>query len=38
MIMTYDQRRIVSRVGRISVEAQRALDRALSVHLGLVQI
>jgi mRNA interferase MazF len=38
MIMTYDQSRIVSRAGRISVEAQHALDRALGVHLGLVQI
>lgn len=36
MPMTYDRRRAVSRAGRISRDAERALDGALAVHLGLV--
>ena len=35
MIMTYDRGRVVSRAGRVHREALRALDRALSLHLGL---
>ena len=34
MVMTYDRDRIVRRAGRVSVETQRALDRALAIHLG----
>ncbi len=36
-VSTYDRRRITSRAGRISTDALKALDRALSVHLGLAQ-
>lgn len=35
MPMTYDHDRVVSRAGRISGDAVRALDVALAVHLGL---
>jgi mRNA-degrading endonuclease toxin of MazEF toxin-antitoxin module len=35
MIMTYDRSRIVSREARLHRDALIALDRALSVHLGL---
>jgi len=35
MPMTYDRKRVVSRAGRISRDAERALDAALGVHLGL---
>ncbi len=35
MVMTYDRRRVVKRAGRVSAQAQQALDEALSVHLGL---
>ena len=35
MIMTYDRARVVSRAGRLHADALRALDRALSLHLGL---
>jgi mRNA interferase MazF len=35
MLMTYDRRRVASRAGRISPEAERALDQALALHLGL---
>jgi mRNA interferase MazF len=35
MPMTYDRTRVVSRAGRISREAEQALDGALAVHLGL---
>ena len=38
MIMTYDRRRVVTRAGRVSTDAQRALDRALSIHLGLASV
>lgn len=38
MIMTYDRARVVTRAGRLSSETQRALDRALSIHLGLAVI
>jgi mRNA interferase MazF len=38
MVMTYDRRRVVRRAGRVSADAQRALDRAVGVHLGLVPI
>ncbi len=36
MIMTYHRARVVSREGRLHRDALVALDRALSVHLGLV--
>jgi mRNA interferase MazF len=35
MLMTYDRARVVSRAGRISRDAEAALDRALAVHLAL---
>ena len=35
MLMTYDRKRVVSRAGRISAEAERALNEALALHLGL---
>ena len=35
MVMTYDRGRVVARVGRVARDALRALDRALSIHLGL---
>jgi mRNA-degrading endonuclease toxin of MazEF toxin-antitoxin module len=38
MVMTYDRDRVVSRAGRISAETQRAVDRALGIHLGLAPI
>jgi mRNA interferase MazF len=38
MIMTYDRRRIVKRAGRVSTDTQRALDNALSIHLGLASV
>ena len=38
MVMTYDRHRVVKRAGRISTDAQRALDRALAMHLGLVPV
>jgi mRNA interferase MazF len=38
MIMTYDRRRIVNRAGRVSMDTQRALDNALSLHLGLISV
>jgi mRNA interferase MazF len=38
MIMTYDRDRVVARAGRIGTETQRALDRALGMHLGLAPI
>jgi mRNA interferase MazF len=38
MVMTYDRKRVVKRAGRISIDAQRALDRALALHLGLVPV
>ena len=38
MVMTYDRNRVVKRAGRISTDAQRALDRALAMHLGLVPV
>jgi mRNA interferase MazF len=38
MVMTYDRRRVVSRAGRISASAQKAIDQALSIHLGLVPL
>jgi len=38
MVMTYDRKRVVRRAGRISPDAQRALDRALAMHLGLVPV
>jgi mRNA-degrading endonuclease toxin of MazEF toxin-antitoxin module len=36
MVMTYDRARIVSRAGRIAADTFAKLDRALGVHLGLV--
>ncbi len=38
MIMTYDKHRVVTRAGRVSTDTQRALDRALSIHLGLAEV
>ena len=38
MVMTYDRRRVVKRAGRILGEAQRALDEALGIHLGLMPV
>jgi mRNA interferase MazF len=38
MIMTYDRDRVVKRAGRISAEAQAALDHALGLHLALEPI
>ena len=38
MVMTYDRARVVRRAGRISTDAQRALDRSLAMHLGLVPV
>jgi mRNA interferase MazF len=34
MVMTYDRARVVSRAGRVTPQAQRAIDRALALHLG----
>jgi mRNA interferase MazF len=36
MVMTYDRDRVVRRAGRISAETQRAVDRAMGIHLGLL--
>ena len=38
MVMTYDRERVVKRAGRITPETQRAIDRALGIHLGLVAL
>ncbi|MBI4472447.1 MAG: type II toxin-antitoxin system PemK/MazF family toxin [Acidobacteria bacterium] len=38
MIMTYDRARVVRRAGRVSAEAQHAIDRALGMHLALAAI
>lgn len=38
MIMTYDRARVVSRAGRLERQALQALDRALSLHLGLTPL
>ncbi len=38
MVMTYDRERVVKGAGRISAEAQAALDRALRMHLALEPI
>ena len=38
MIMAYDRERVVNRAGRVSPETQRALDRALAMHLALAAI
>jgi len=35
MVMTYDRSRVVSKIGRITKDTQKAIDRALEVHLGL---
>ena len=35
MVMTYDRGRVVKRAGKIGIDAQRALDAALALHLGL---
>lgn len=35
MVMTYDRSRIASKAARLSTDAMLALDRALSIHLGL---
>lgn len=35
MVMTYDRGRVVSRAGRVSADALRQIDRALSLHLGI---
>lgn len=36
MVMTYDRARVVSRAGRVAAETLRQIERALSVHLGLL--
>lgn len=38
MIMTYDRERVVARAGRVAAETQRALERALGMHLGLTSV
>jgi len=38
MVMTDDRDRVVRRTGRISAESQRAVDRAMGIHLGLIPI
>jgi mRNA interferase MazF len=38
MIMAYDRGRVIKRAGRISTEAQDALDLALRIHLGLTVV
>jgi hypothetical protein len=38
MVMTYDRDRVVRRTGGISPEVQRAVDRAMAIHLGLIPI
>ena len=38
MVMTYDRRRIVGTQGSISEEALAELDKALALHLGLIQL
>ena len=38
MVMTYDRDRVVRRAGRMSAETQRAVDRAMGIHLGLIAI
>jgi hypothetical protein len=38
MVMSCDRDRVVRRAGRVSAEAQRAVDRALEIHLGLIPI
>ena len=38
MVMTYDRGRVVRRAGRISVETQHAVHRAMGTHLGLVPV
>jgi mRNA interferase MazF len=35
MIVTYDRARVISKAGRLHRDALRALDHALSLHLGL---
>jgi mRNA interferase MazF len=37
MIVTYDRRRVVSKAGRVSADCMKSIDRALTVHLGLVE-
>ena len=36
MVVTFDRGRVVSRAGRVGPAGMRALDQALSIHLGLV--
>lgn len=38
MVMTYDRARVVSRTGKLHASSLKALDEALSVHLGLVEL
>jgi len=38
MIMTYDKARVVKKAGQLHSEAIDALDKALALHLGLVEI
>jgi mRNA interferase MazF len=38
MVMTYDRSRVVSRSGRVTKETQAEIDRALAMHLGLVEL
>jgi mRNA interferase MazF len=35
MVMTYDRSRVISKVGRVSNDTQKAINRALEVHLAL---
>jgi mRNA interferase MazF len=37
MVMTYDRRRIVSRAGKVSPEAMKDIEAALSTHLSLIE-
>ena len=37
MVMTYDRARVRKRAGRVTPDTQRAIDRALALHLGLTE-
>jgi mRNA-degrading endonuclease toxin of MazEF toxin-antitoxin module len=36
MVMTYDRRRVIGRAGKVSQETMLDIERALSLHLGLL--
>lgn len=38
MVTTYDRDRVVAKAGRLHLDTLRALDHALSLHLGLEQV